>query len=63
MRHTPSRPVPPRTAEAGQRIPPTQLWQALPQSDRDRTLLTLSRVVAQQLPRPPADKEVDHERP
>ncbi|HEY9855122.1 MAG TPA: hypothetical protein V6D05_05240 [Stenomitos sp.] len=41
----------------------TQLWQALPQSDRDRTLLTLSRVVAQRLPRPPVAKEVDHDRP
>ena len=42
---------PPRTLKPSQRIPLTHLWEALPQSDRDRTLLTLSRVVAQQLPK------------
>ena len=63
MRHTPSRPVPPpRTLKTGQQIPLAGLWEALPQSHRDRTLLTLSRVVAQQLPRPPAGKEVAHDR-
>lgn len=62
MRHTSSRPVPPRSLKPGQRTPFTHLWEALPQSERDRMLLTLSRVVAQQLPRSPAGKEGDHER-
>jgi hypothetical protein len=39
----------------------THLWQALPQANRHQTLLTLSRIVARQLPKPPADKEADHE--
>ena len=61
MRHTSSRPVPPRPLKGRSPKPPTQLWDALNQSDRDRTLLTLSRVLAQQLPRLRAGKEVDHE--
>ena len=63
MRHTPPGQSPPRPLKPAPRLPLTHLWQALPQADRHRTLLTLSRVVAQQLPRPPADKEADHERP
>lgn len=63
MQHTEPGPVPPHTLKPNQRIPLGKLWEALPKSDRDRTLLTLSRVVAQQIPRPPAGKEVDHERP
>ena len=61
MRDHRARSVPPAPAEPTRRVPLTQLWQALPQADRHRTLLTLSRIVAQQLPRPPADKEADHE--
>ena len=61
MRHHRARSVPPRPPEPTQRVPLTRLWQALPQADRHRTLRTLSRIVAQQLPRPPADKEADHE--
>ena len=61
MRHRPTCPVPPRRAEPTRRVPLTHLWQTLTQADRHRTLLTLSRIVAQQLPRPPADKEADHE--
>ncbi|MGZ3386881.1 MAG: hypothetical protein ACXVB5_18455, partial [Isosphaeraceae bacterium] len=41
------------------RVPLTLLWQAHSQADRHRTLRTLSRIVAQQLPRHPADKEAD----
>ena len=33
---------PPRTLKASQRILLPHLWEALPQSDRDRTILTLS---------------------
>ena len=54
-------PAPPAPAEAAPTRLTGSLWQALPRSDRQRTLLTLSRVVAQQLPRPPADKEADNE--
>ena len=61
MRHQRSRSVPPAPPEPTRRVPLTQLWQALPQADRHRALLTLSRIVAQQLPRPPAGKEADHE--
>ena len=61
MRHHRSRSVPPRPPEPTRRVPLTRLWQALPEADRQRTLLTLSRIVAQQLPRPPAEKEADHE--
>jgi hypothetical protein len=59
----PSRPSspPPRPLKSNRRVSLTHLWQVLPQSDRQRTLLTLSRIVAQQLRRPPADKEADHE--
>jgi len=53
---------PPRPAEPTRRIPLTRLWQVLPEGDRYRALLTLSRIVAQQLPRPPAGREADHER-
>jgi len=49
--------------EPTRRVLLTRLWQVLPQADRHRTLLTLSRIVAQQLPRPPADKEAEHELP
>ena len=62
MRHTNIPSSPPATLKPNQTIPLTHLWEALPQSDRDRTLLTLSRVVALQIPRPPVGKEVDHER-
>ena len=61
MRSHPARPVPPAPLKSNRRVSLAHLWQALPQSDRQRTLLTLSRIVAQQLPRPPADKEADHE--
>ena len=63
MRRTTSPAVPPRSPKASPRIPLTHLWQALPQAERDRTLLTLSKIVAKQLPRPPAGKEADHEGP
>jgi hypothetical protein len=35
-----------------------QLWEAIPQVNRQQTLHTLSRLVAQQLQSPPKDKEV-----
>jgi hypothetical protein len=38
-----------------------RLWQSLAQADRQRALLTLSRIVEKHLPMPPADKEADHE--
>ena len=59
--HRDSSVPPPRPPEPLPRLPLTRLWQALPQANRQRALLTLSRIVAQHLPRPPADKEADHE--
>ena len=64
MPHHRARSVPPpRPPQPTRRVPLTRLWETLSPADRSRTLLTLSRVVAQQLPRPPARKEADHERP
>jgi hypothetical protein len=37
------------------------LWQELPADTRDKALRILGRVLAQQLPAPPANKEVAHE--
>src|SRR5262249_27808519 len=48
---SPLRP-PPRPPQPTRRGPLTRLWKTLPPADRSRTLLTLSRIVAQQLPRP-----------
>jgi len=40
-----------------------RLWDAIPDSDREQMLRTLSRIVAQQMPSPPrGGKEVDHEK-
>ena len=39
----------------------THLWQTLAPAAREQTLRTLSRVLAQQLPRPTAGKEGSHE--
>lgn len=46
--------------------PPTalylnQLWKALTDEDRRRTLTALSQIVAKQLQPPPDAKEVEHE--
>jgi hypothetical protein len=38
-----------------------QLWKALTDEDRRRTLSTLSKIVARQLQPPPGAKEVEHE--
>jgi hypothetical protein len=38
-----------------------QLWTALAAEDRRRTLVTLSQIVAKQMPPPPGTKEVAHE--
>jgi hypothetical protein len=38
-----------------------QLWEALPQPNRQQTLQTLSRLIAQQLQPLPGEKEVDDE--
>jgi hypothetical protein len=38
-----------------------QLWKALADEDRRRTLTTLSQIVAKQLQPPPDAKEVAHE--
>jgi hypothetical protein len=38
-----------------------QLWKALTDEDRRRTLATLSQIVAKQLQPPPGAKEVAHE--
>jgi hypothetical protein len=38
-----------------------QLWEAIPEPNRQRTLQALRRLVAQQLQPPPADKEVRDE--
>ncbi len=61
MRHASSRPVPPRPRKGHSLTPPTRFWNALSQPDRDRTLLTLCRVLAQQLPGLRTEKEVDRE--
>ena len=64
MRHRNGNSVPPpRRLKPSQPFRPTPLWQTLPQSCRDRTLLTLARVLAQQLQSPSAGKEGDHEHP
>jgi hypothetical protein len=52
---------PPRPLKGRSPTPLTQLWKALTQSDRDRMLLTLSRVLAQQLPGLRTGKKVDRE--
>lgn len=45
-----------------QRIPLKNLWEKLPQDCRQRTLQTLSQILAQQILPPPRDaKEVGHE--
>jgi hypothetical protein len=45
-----------------QRIPLKNLWDKLPQECRQRTLQTLSQVLAQQILPPPREpKEVGHE--
>jgi hypothetical protein len=38
-----------------------QLWKALADEDQQRTLTTLSQIVAKQLQPPPEAKEVAHE--
>jgi hypothetical protein len=38
-----------------------QLWTALPDEDRRRTLVTLSQIVAKRLQPPPIAKEVENE--
>jgi hypothetical protein len=40
---------------------PNQLWKALTDEDRQRTLTALSQIVAKQLQSPPNAKEVTHE--
>jgi hypothetical protein len=37
------------------------MWETLPEETRRRTLITLSRIVAQQVQPPPSEKEVTHE--
>jgi hypothetical protein len=44
-----------------QRLGLQQLWENLPEPERQRTLEVLARVVAQQLQRPPNDQEVRYE--
>ena len=38
-----------------------QLWEAIPEANRQQTLQTLNRLVAQQLQPPPSEKEVRDE--
>jgi hypothetical protein len=38
-----------------------QLWEAIPEPNRQRTLQALRRLIAQQLQPPPSDKEVHDE--
>jgi hypothetical protein len=54
---------PPRLLKAIPQIPLAHVWETLPPPGRKRTLLTLTRLIAQQLPSPRAGKEVNHERP
>jgi hypothetical protein len=49
------------TQAAAKPIALKQLWEAIPRSNRQQTLQTLSRLVAQQLQPPPAEKEVRDE--
>ena len=39
----------------------SRMWETLPEETRRRTLMTLSRIVAQQQPPPSQEKEVTHE--
>jgi hypothetical protein len=48
-------------AEQRPRVALEQLWQTLPESDRQHTLQTLSRIVAQQVFGSPDRKEVRHD--
>jgi hypothetical protein len=54
-------PIPPPRPRAPNNVRLTRLWQTLPPPERQHLLRTLSRVIAQQLPRPPAAKEAGHE--
>jgi hypothetical protein len=48
-------------ADQRPRVALEELWPSLPQSDRQQALRTLSRIVAQQIARPPVRPEVRHE--
>ncbi|MCG8448377.1 MAG: hypothetical protein MI725_02200 [Pirellulales bacterium] len=39
----------------------SRMWTTLPEETRQRTLITLSRIVTQQVQRPPRQEEVMHE--
>jgi hypothetical protein len=45
----------------GKKIALNQMWEALPEEKRRRTLITLSRIVMQQMQLPRSQEEVTHE--
>jgi len=52
---------PPPPANLNRSLALKSLWQELPTDQRQRALLTLSRLIALQLAAPPDAKEVAHE--
>jgi hypothetical protein len=46
----------------GQGIPLNQFWKVLPIQTRRQVLATLSRIVAEHLPKPRTRREADHDR-
>ena len=52
---------PPRPLRSAQTVPLNQLWKVLPEPNRGQVLATLTRIVAQRLPKPEIRREVDHD--
>jgi hypothetical protein len=46
----------------GQSVPLNQFWKVLPAQSRRQVLVTLSRIVAEHLPKPQTRREVNHDR-
>ena len=53
---------PPRRSKVSRQSNPQRLWVTFPVEQREQILRALTRVVAQQLAKPPDMKEVTHER-
>ena len=62
MRKSRNTVVPPRRSEVNRQPIPERLWVTFPAEQQQRILSALTRVVAQQLAKPPDVKEVTHER-
>jgi hypothetical protein len=57
----PKRPLFPTEPSVTQRLSLQQLWAAVPDEQRRRTVQVLSQIVAKQLQAPPDDKEAPYE--